>query len=76
MVYNYAATESPLTFRNYLTFSTDKDFKSEFHIDTGFWASGVRVLPRDQILTHFNGTYLEPVSFKKPDSFYVPLPVE
>ena len=76
IVYKYASTESPLRFRNYLTLATDKDFKSEFHIDTGFWASDVRVLPRDQILSQFNGAYLEPISFKKPDSFYVPLPIE
>ena len=76
VVYEYASAESPLKFRNYLTFSTDKDFKNEFHIDTNFWASGVKVLPRDQILSYFNGTYLEPIAFKKPDSFYVPLPIE
>ena len=75
-VYKYGSAESPLTFRNYLTFSTDKDFRNEFHIDTNFWASGVKVLPRDQLLSYFNGEYLEPISFKKPDSFYVPLPVE
>lgn len=75
-VYNYSADQSPLKFRNYLTLSTDKDFKTEFHIDTSFWASDVKVLPRDQVLTHFNGQYLEPVTFKKPDSFYVTLPVQ
>ncbi|MBD2751470.1 hypothetical protein [Spirosoma validum] len=75
-VYNYSADKSPLTFRNYLTLSTDKDFKNEFHIDTKFWASDVKVLPRDQVLSNFNGTYSEPVPFKKPDSFYVTLPVQ
>lgn len=75
-IYTYSADKSPLTFRNYLTLSTDKDFKNEFHIDTKFWASDVRVLPRDQVLSHFNGTYSEPVTFKKPDSFYVTLPIQ
>ena len=75
-VYNYSADKSPLTFRNYLTLSTDKDFKNEFHIDTNFWASDVKVLPRDQVLSQFNGTYSEPVPFKKSDSFYVTLPVQ
>ena len=76
MVYSYAPDQSPLTFRNYLTLSTDKDFKTEFHIDTQFWASDIKVLPRDQVLYRFNGTYAEPVPFKKSDSFYVPLPVQ
>lgn len=75
-IYSYSADQSPLTFRNYLTLSTDKDFKTEFHIDTKFWASDVRVLPREQVLSQFNGTYSEPVTFKKPDSFYVTLPVQ
>ncbi|UFH56072.1 hypothetical protein [Spirosoma sp. KNUC1025] len=78
-VYNYSADQSPLTFRNYLTLSTDKDFRNEFHIDTKFWASEVKVLPRDQILTQKNEgeySYSVPVPFKKPDSFYVPLPVQ
>lgn len=78
--YAYAIDQSPLTFRNYLTLSTDKDFKTEFHIDTKFWASDVKVLPRDQILTRQTTggeyQYSEPVPFKKADSFYVVLPVQ
>ncbi|GAB4020856.1 hypothetical protein [Spirosoma koreense] len=75
-VYTYSADQSPLTFRNYLTLSTDKDFKTEFHIDTKFWASDVKELPRDQVLSEFNGQYQVPVPFKKPDSFYVVLPIQ
>ena len=52
-LYSYAADQSPLTFRNYLTLSTDKDFKTEFHIDTQFWASGIKVLTGDQVLSRF-----------------------
>jgi hypothetical protein len=74
--YKYPAPQSPLTFRNYLTLSTDKDFKTEFHIDTKFWASDVQILPRDQVFSQFNGTYTLPVSFKKPDGFYITLPTE
>ena len=79
-VYSYeGADQSPLTFRNYLTLSTDKDFKTEFTIDTKFWASDVKVLPRDQILTRQTTgeyQYSTPVPFKKADSFYVVLPVQ
>ncbi|CAN5452600.1 hypothetical protein BH09BAC4_BH09BAC4_19470 [soil metagenome] len=78
--YAYSIDQSPLTFRNYLTLSTDKDFRTEFHIDTKFWASDVKVLPRDQIVTRQTTggeyQYSEPVPFKKADSFYVVLPVQ
>jgi hypothetical protein len=78
-VYAYNDDQSPLTFRNYLTLSTDKEFKTEFHIDTKFWASDVKVLPRDQILTRKMSSeydYSLPVPFKKADSFYVTLPTQ
>ncbi|GAB3690559.1 hypothetical protein GCM10027592_07920 [Spirosoma flavus] len=78
-VYTYAPEESPLTFRNYLTLSTDKDFKTEFFIDTKFWASDVKVLPRDQVLSQrIDGVYeyADPVPFKQADGFYVSLPTQ
>ncbi|GAB3950975.1 hypothetical protein GCM10028805_30150 [Spirosoma harenae] len=78
-IYTYQANESPLTFRNYLTLSTDKDFKTEFNIDTKFWASDVKVLPRDQILTQKSTgdyNYVIPVPFKQADGFYIPLPTQ
>ena len=79
-VYAYDDGKSPLTFRNYLTLSTDKDFKTEFHIDTKFWASDVKVLPRDQVLTMQRSSreyqYALPVPFKKADSFYVTIPMQ
>ncbi|GAB4038798.1 hypothetical protein GCM10028809_58080 [Spirosoma gilvum] len=80
--YAYSVDQSPLTFRNYLTLSTDKDFKTEFTIDTKFWASGVKVLPRDQILSQqstssYDGRgYYIPADFKQPDAFYVQLPTQ
>ncbi len=79
-VYTYNDDKSPLTFRNYLTLSTDKDFKTEFNIDTKFWASDVKVLPRDQVLMVQKNSqeyqYGLPVPFKKADSFYVTLPMQ
>lgn len=77
ITYAYADNQSPLRFRNYLTLSTDKDFKTEFHIDTKFWASDVQVLPREQVLTREMSReyeYAIPVPFKKADAFYVILP--
>lgn len=79
-VYNYTATQSPLQFRNYLTLSTDKDFKTEFVIDTKFWASDVRVLPKDFItgivIQQYDGSYSNPNPFDKPDGFYIPVPMQ
>ncbi|WP_460958415.1 putative periplasmic lipoprotein [Spirosoma litoris] len=78
-LYSYSADQSPFTFRNYLTLSTDKDFKTEFAIDTKFWASDAKVLPRDQLLTEKTTgeyQYSIPVPFKQADSFYVPIPAQ
>ncbi|MBC3786121.1 hypothetical protein [Spirosoma utsteinense] len=76
-VYTYAADQSPLRFRNYLTLSTDKDFKTEFTIDTDFWASDIRVVPLEQLtgtaIQQPDGTYSYQQSFNKPDSFYIPI---
>lgn len=76
-VYKYAADQSPLRFRNYLTLSTDKDFKTEFVIDTDFWASDIRVLPLEQLtgiaIQQPDGTYSYPKPFNKPDGFYIPV---
>lgn len=79
-VYRYSADQSPLQFRNYLTLSTDKDFKTEFHIDTKFWASDVEVMPRGQLFAapvrQYDGSYATEMPFVKPDGFYIPLPLE
>lgn len=79
-VYNYGPNESPLQFRNYLTFSTDKDFKTEFAVDTKFWASDVRILPLEQVtglpIGQYEGTYSTTQTMKSTDRFYVPLPVQ
>lgn len=76
--FTYGSEASPLIFRNYLTLSTDKDFKTEFHLDTKFWASDVKVIPLDQItgrIRQYDGTY-SVADFRKPDAFYIPLPLQ
>ncbi len=79
-VYKYAADQSPLTFRNYLTLSTDKDFKTEFHIDTKFWASDVRVAPKLQVAnaTSYDADdrYSNWQPFNQKDGFYIPVPMQ
>jgi hypothetical protein len=78
--FTYGDEKSPLTFRNYLTLSTDKDFKNEFHIDTKFWASDVKVMPYNQLISgpvrQYDGSYSYAPVFDKPDAFFVPLPVQ
>ncbi|MDR6196207.1 hypothetical protein [Siphonobacter sp. SORGH_AS_0500] len=39
--YEFSNKNTPLSFRNYLTLSTDAQFRTEFHIDTPFYASQV-----------------------------------
>ncbi|WP_338872699.1 hypothetical protein WBJ53_28630 [Spirosoma sp. SC4-14] len=76
----YGDEKSPLSFRNYITLSTDKDFKTEFHIDTQFWASDVKVMPYNQLISGpvqlSDGSYSRSIVFDKPDAFYVPLPTQ
>lgn len=75
-IYGYSANESPFRFRNYLTLSTDKDFRDEFHIDTQFWASDIRIMPKDQsfdiVLRKENGNSYTESIFRKQDAFYIP----
>lgn len=80
-IYTYQPDQSPLKFRNYLTLSTDKDFKTEFTVDTKFWASDIRVLPANQLTDvaiheYEGGSYFETLPFKKPDGFYIKMPIQ
>jgi hypothetical protein len=73
--YTFSPVTSPLTFRNYLTLSTDKDFKTQFHLDTEFHAAEVLVMPRAQLQGPLGGTKSQPDGFthplQAPDAFYV-----
>lgn len=80
-IYTYQPDLSPLQFRNYLTLSTDKDFKTDFSVDTKFWASDIRVLPVNQLTDvvvrqYDGGRYYDPLPFNKPDSFYIKIPIQ
>ncbi|GAB4047634.1 hypothetical protein [Spirosoma litoris] len=76
--YTYLPEQSPLHFRNYLTLSVDKDFKTEFYIDTQFWASAIRVEPKPQVagveVRQANGLYVNTKPFAQKDGFFVILP--
>ena len=56
----YTLDESPVTFRNFLTFSTTEQFESEFYIDDGFFIQYVRQF-RSKLLNRMTS----------PKSFYI-----
>jgi len=57
---NYNTQNSPLIFRNFLTFSTTENFTSEFYIDNSFYVDCVK---------KFKGKFLG--KFQSPTSFYI-----
>lgn len=74
--YSYLPAESPLTFRNFLTLSTQRDFQKEFYLETSFWASDMRVMPKPQLegdvvtaTSQGYGPYKHP--YRSPDAFFV-----
>ncbi|RYF70709.1 MAG: hypothetical protein EOO39_15195 [Cytophagaceae bacterium] len=78
--YQYTPDTSPLKFRNYLTLSTDKDFKNEIVLDSKFWASGVKVMPQEQLtggayissdVQNMGATTLKSIPYYRPDSFFI-----
>lgn len=77
--YQYTPNNSPLTFRNYVTLSTDKDFKHEIVLDSKFWASDVQVMPYQQLSAGrtwlgtdaVNETVLRASPYYRPDAFFV-----
>ncbi len=75
--YTYQSDNSPLQVRNFLTLSTDSDFRTKFYIDTKFWASEVRVMTWNQFsgplqLRSEDGERKNP--YANPASFYLLLP--
>lgn len=57
---NYNAQNSPLIFRNFLTFSTTENFASEFYIDNSFYVDCVKKI---------KSKYLD--KYQSPTSFYI-----
>ncbi len=54
--YTFSNQNTPLSFRNFLTLSTDAQFRTEFHIDTPFYASQVENMDGRYL---FGPTYVE-----------------
>lgn len=59
-VESYSLDESPVRFRNFLTFSTTEDFKAEFYLDNSFYVNKVK---------QFKSKLL--IEMMSPKSFYI-----
>jgi hypothetical protein len=82
----YSKENSPLIFRNFLTFSFSEDFKNEFYIDNEFYISTIREMDikhfefyKMQEKGHFiekdkDGNYVYIRPYKKETSFYLRIP--
>lgn len=86
----YAKENSPLVFRNFLTFSLSEDFETEFYVDNEFYIQ--QILEMDE--RHFkqyrydeakkgkfyikdeNGNFKLFSDFKNPSSFFIKIPKE
>jgi hypothetical protein len=59
----YPSFNSPLRFRNFLTYSTTEDFQHEQYVDNGFFLS---------ITLQIKQKYFTAEAFKNPCKFYIP----
>lgn len=84
----YSRENSPLTFRNFLTFSVSENFETEFYVDNMFYIAEVlemdvrhfeqyRFDETQKVMLFIRDEYGEPIlftDFKKHDSFYKRIP--
>ena len=88
---SYSKENSPLVFRNFLSFSFSENFENEFYVDNEFYISDIKEMDkrhfeynkRDEsvklgkfYLTDENGNILKFSDFKKESSFYLYIPKE
>jgi hypothetical protein len=76
---NYTKENTPLAFRNYLTFSYSEDFKAEFYVDNEFYIESIK----EMNTLHFEKTTIDKnmnesksYPYKKLNSFYLNIPNE
>lgn len=86
----FTKENSPLVFRNFLTFSVSENFESEFYIDNEFYIEEILEMDKRHFAQyHFdetkkgkwyirdeNGNPILFSDFKKPNSFYLIIPKE
>lgn len=66
--------DTPLTFRNYISWSLTEDFSTEYHVDNVFYVTKItQATKKDFIGTKtLNGnTYIYEYPYEKPNSFYI-----
>lgn len=86
---SFTKKNSPLVFRNFLTFSSSEDFKSEFYVDNEFYIQQVLEMDRrhfEQVkydetkkklsTIYKNGRPILFSDFENPSSFYLKIPKE
>ncbi len=71
----YRRDESPLLFRNYLTWSFTEDFKNEYHIDNEFWIKQIKSMSKKhfkgKVASVTDGKYIYDMPYASPKNFYV-----
>lgn len=87
----FTKENSPLVFRNFLTFSFSEDFESEFYVDNEFYIQQILEMDRRHFvyikrdesfkigkfyIRDENGYILQFSDFKSPSSFYLNIPKE
>lgn len=73
-VQKYERLRSPIVFRNYLTFSETKDFKTSFVVDNEFYVDEIKQMNSSQFngrSATINGVYQYAFPYKAPDAFYL-----
>ncbi len=85
---DFTKANSPLVFRNFLTFSTTEDFETEFYVDNEFYINEILEMDkrhfehyrRDKTkvgkwyISDANGNPIPFSFFEKPSSFYLRIP--
>lgn len=86
----FTKEESPLVFRNFLTFSFSEDFETEFYVDSEFYIQQILEMDKRHFEQHRydetkkgkwfikdeNGNPILFSDFKSPSSFYLKIPKE
>ncbi len=72
----YTPEDTPLAFRNYITYSTNQDFTKEAYIDNYFWVKEIMEMSDKQFMGKTIGItkshqYIFQLPYKAPDAFYI-----
>lgn len=77
----FTKEESPLVFRNFLTFSFSEDFETEFYVDNEFYIQQISEMDKRHFEQYSftrddNGNPIMFSDFEYPSSFYLKIPTE